>query len=165
MTKTRSVYHANPRLDLVLERSIAVPPALVWKVWTEPRHLMPWFCPLPWKTAECEIDLRPGGVFRTLLQGPAGEENPVLGCYLEIVKNERLVWTTALVPGFRPASKPFLSFTAMIEMKKQGKGTAYRATAMHQDEPGAKQHAEMGFKEGWGKATDQLAAYAATLHR
>lgn len=63
----------NPALDLILDRTIDVPVELVWKAWTEPEHLMPWFCPVPWKTIECEIDLRPGGRFMTVMQSPEGE--------------------------------------------------------------------------------------------
>ena len=61
------------RLDLELTRFTKVPRALLWRCWTEPEHLMPWFCPLPWKTIDCEIDLRPGGVFRTTMLSPEGK--------------------------------------------------------------------------------------------
>ncbi len=58
-------YQPNPELDLMLERVVDVSPELMWATWTTPELLKPWFCPLPWKTVECEIDLRPGGIFRT----------------------------------------------------------------------------------------------------
>jgi len=48
----------NPELDLVFERVIDVPQERVWAAWTMPNQLMTWFCPLPWKTVDCEIDLR-----------------------------------------------------------------------------------------------------------
>ena len=85
----------DPRLDLVLERVVEVPPELVWKAWTEPEHLKRWFTPLPWTTVECEIDLRPGGIFRTVMRSPEGQDHPNMGCYLEVVPNRRLVWTDA----------------------------------------------------------------------
>jgi uncharacterized protein YndB with AHSA1/START domain len=157
-------YKMDPNLDLVLERVVDVPPHLAWKAWTEPEHLKKWFCPLPWKTVECEIDLRPGGIFRTVMRGPEGQEFPGVGCYLEIVKNEKLVWTSALLPGYRPAPKPVngpdLLFTAVILLEPQGKGTKYTAIAIHQDEEGRNRHEKMGFHEGWGKALDQLVELA-----
>ena len=52
----------DPRLDLLLERVVDVPPDLVWTAWTVPAHVKKWFTPAPWKTVECEIDLRPGGM-------------------------------------------------------------------------------------------------------
>src|SRR6266850_1118177 len=87
-TMTRLIHQPDPRLDLVLERIIDVPQELVWAAWTTPEHLKHWFTPVPWKTVDCEIDLRPGGIFRTVMRSPEGQEFPNLGCYLEIIKKE-----------------------------------------------------------------------------
>lgn len=158
----------NPKLDLMLERTIDVPRELVWKVWTTPELLMPWFCPLPWKTVECEIDLRPGGKFYTVMQSPEGQRFPNNGCYLEIIANEKLTWTSALEPGFRPANQPESSpdhecaellMTAVLILEPHDKGTKYTAIAMHSNEGSRKRHEEMGFEEGWGTCADQLVAF------
>ena len=79
----KPIYQANSKLDLSFTRIVDVPRALVWRAWTEPELLMPWFCPLPWKTIACEIDLRPGGIFSTTMQSPEGKEFPNAGCYLD----------------------------------------------------------------------------------
>ncbi len=155
-------YQPDPRFDLVLERIVDIPPELVWKAWTTPEHLMKWFCPLPWTTVECEIDLRPGGAFRTVMCSPEGERMPSeAGCYLEVVENRRLVWTDALKPGYRPSEEGF--FTGMILLEPHGSGTKYTAIALHKDEESAKKHAEMGFLQGWGIALDQLVAHMRAL--
>src|SRR5665647_594881 len=133
-----STHRFVPKLDLSFERFVDVPKEPIWRAWTQPQHLKPWFCPLPWTTIDCEIDLRPGGLFRTVMRSPEGQEFPNIGCYLEVVENERLVWTNALLPGFRPAPTP----------------------AANADEARCKKHAAMGFHEGWGKALDQLVALA-----
>ena len=73
--------------DLVLQRVIDISPSKVWKAWTDPQVLMKWFTPAPWKTIECEIDLRPGGLFRTLMQSPEGQTFPHSGCYLSHIKH------------------------------------------------------------------------------
>lgn len=150
----------NPKLDLVLERVIDVPRELVWKAWTTPEHIVHWFTPKPWKTTDCEIDLRPGGVFRTTMLSPEGQEFPNIGCYLEIVPNEKLVWTDALLPGYRPSEKPF--FTAYLIMEPEGRGTRYKAIAIHRDEASRSQHEEMGFHDGWGTVLEQMVAYIKT---
>jgi len=162
-------FKLDPKRDLVLERVVEVSRELVWRAWTEPEHLMKWFTPMPWKTVECDIDLRPGGLFRTVMRSPEGQDFPNLGCYLEVIKNERLVWTNALEAGFRPASAaeatscgPFL-FTGIISIEAHGKGTKYTAIALHGDEAASKQHAEMGFQDGWGTALEQLVAHAKTM--
>ncbi|MCX7361546.1 MAG: SRPBCC family protein [Alphaproteobacteria bacterium] len=151
----------DPRLDLVLERIVDVPPELVWLAWTTPEHLCKWFTPKPWTTTACEVDLRPGGGFHATMRSPDGKEFPNIGCYLEVVPNRRLVFTDALLPGYRPSANPFI--TAVIEIEPAGKGTLYRATAIHRDEESRKKHEEMGFHTGWGTALDQLVALAKTL--
>ena len=156
MTSSR-IATPDPRLDLVLERTIEVPPELVWVAWTEPEHVKQWFTPRPWTVVECEIDLRPGGIFRTVMRSPDGQTFPNVGCYLEIVPNERLVWTDALLPGYRPSESPF--FTAVITLEPEGNRTRYTATAMHRDTEGRERHEAMGFHDGWGKALDQLVAH------
>ena len=93
----------DPALDLSFERFVELPPEALWAAWTQPELLMPWFCPRPWTTIACEIDLRPGGLFRTVMRSPEGQEFPNVGSYLEVVPNRRLVWTNTLAPGFRPA--------------------------------------------------------------
>ncbi len=120
--------------------------------------LSKWFTPAPWTVVDCEIDLRPGGIFRTVMRSPEGQEFPNVGCYLEVVPNERLVWTDALLPGYRPAENPF--FTAIVTLEARGTRTRYTATAIHRDEASRKRHEEMGFHTGWGKALDQLVAHA-----
>jgi uncharacterized protein YndB with AHSA1/START domain len=161
----------DPALDLLLERVVDVPRELVWKAWTKPEHLKKWFTPAPWTTPECEIDLRPGGIFRTVMRSPEGQEFVNIGCFLEVVENQRLVWTNALQPGFRPAGPPAgdtaecarLLLTAVISLEAHENGTKYTALAMH-GEPGSRsQHEEMGFQEGWGKALDQLVEMVKSL--
>ena len=95
------------------------------------------------------------------MRSPEGEQFPNVGCFLEVVPQERLVFTDALGPGYRPSENPF--FTAVVTLEPHGKGTRYTAMAIHRDEEGRKRHEEMGFHQGWGKALDQLVALARTL--
>ena len=158
-------------LDLTFTRIVDIPKAAIWRAWTEPALLMPWFCPAPWKTIACEIDLRAGGLFSTTMQSPEGQNFSNNGCYLELVLEQKLVWTNALLPGFRPAplsptcrdESVDFKFTAIIELADHDGGTRYNATAMHADEAGAKQHAAMGFEAGWNAALDQLVAMVKKL--
>ncbi|MDB5326222.1 MAG: activator of ATPase [Phycisphaerales bacterium] len=146
----------DPQLDLLLERVIDVPPEKVWAAWTTPALLMPWFCPKPWTVSACEIDLRPGGRFFTMLRSPEGQEMPNDGCILEVVPGKRLVFTDALTAGYRPAVKPFM--TASITIEPSGAGTRYIAYLKHADAETRDKHETMGFSTGWGMALDQLVA-------
>ena len=151
----------NPKLDLTFERVVALSPDVIFKAWTDPKHIVHWFSPAPWKTLSCEIDLVPGGKFRTVMQSPEGQSFPNEGCYLEIVKDRKIVWTSALVAGYRPvpAAPGGFHFTCVVSFQPHDQGTKYLATAMHPDETSRKEHEKMGFKEGWGKALDQLIAH------
>lgn len=153
-------YQINPQFDLVLERIVDAPAELLWKGWTEPEHIIKWFCPRPYQVTKCEVDLKAGGIFRTDMKGPEMEEAPCSGCILEIEKNKKFVWTSALGPNFRPhpipENGPGIIFTGMIFLESLGEKTKYTAIALHPDEVTCKKHAEMGFHEGWGICLDQL---------
>jgi uncharacterized protein YndB with AHSA1/START domain len=152
-------YRPHPELDLVIERTVDASPEKVWRAWTLPELVKKWFTPRPWQTVECDIDLRPGGMFRFVSRSPEGQDVAHVACYLEVVPNEKLVWTLALEPGFRPARArtEVPLFTAIIAMEPHGKGTKYSAIAMHQDAADAKRHDELGFHEGWPAAFEQMA--------
>src|SRR5262249_60198182 len=128
-------YRPDPKLDLVMERVVDAPAHLVWEAWTRPEHLKKWFCPLPWKTTDCEIDLRPGGLFRTVMRGPEGQEIRNLGCYLEVIENQKLVFTSALGPGYRPVEKAEgcggPPFAPAAPPAQRGAETQTTATAAH----------------------------------
>lgn len=149
-----SVIKIDPKLDLVLEREIDVPVELVWKAWTTPSSLKEWFVPKPWSVTSVEIDLRPGGIFASTMRSPEGQEFENVGCYLEVVPNQRLVFTDTLLPGYRPSAKPF--FTAVLELTPNGSGTRYKAIAIHGNDETRKSHEEMGFHDGWGTVVTQM---------
>lgn len=146
----------NTGLDLELKREVAVPPRLVWRAWTEPELLMKWFTPAPWRTTACELDLRPGGKFRTVMEGPNGERHDSTGCVLAVEDEKLLVFTDALGPGYRPTGSAFM--TGSILLEPTATGTLYTAIALHKDEETRKQHEDMGFHHGWGTALDQMVA-------
>ena len=157
----------NPELDLELTRLLSAPPALVWRCWTEPELICQWFCPKPWSVSEAIVDLRPGGRFFTLMNGPAGEKVPNEGSFLEVVPQRKLVFTDMFGADYAPVAVPLsgagLSFAAILTFEPEGSGTRYRAVARHRSPEDAETHRKMGFHEGWGAAADQLEELARTL--
>ena len=146
----------DPALDLELVRELPVTPQAVFAAWTDPESLKVWFAPRPFSIERCEIDLRPGGGFRTVMNDPDGNQMmDSTGCYLEIVPDERLVWTAALTTDYRPQAGD-MPFTAILELEPTAEGCRYRAIAVHQDPEGAQQHESMGFHDGWGTVVDQM---------
>src|ERR1041385_1057370 len=79
--------------DLILTRIIDAPRENVYRAWTDPVLLKQWFAPLPYTTPRAEFDLRPGGSSLIVMRGPDGTEMPCPGVFLEVVPNERLVFT------------------------------------------------------------------------
>ena len=148
-----------PDHDLVISRLLKAPRAALWRAWTEPGRLKEWWCPKPWVTEVRAFELRPGGAFHTVMSGPDGGTSDNPGCFLEIVPGERIVSTSMLLGGWRPAT-PWMAMTAVISFADEPGGTRYTATAMHPDAATRDKHAEMGFFEGWNICIDQLEAYA-----
>lgn len=146
--------------ELSITRLIDAPSDAVWRAWTE--HLAEWMAPRPWRIADHEIDLRPGGVFRIRMAGPDGEDVDVPGVFLEIVPGERIVSTDAYLPGWTPAEKPF--FTAITTFADEDGKTRYTARALHWREEDMKAHAEMGFEQGWGQVAAQLEEVAKRIN-
>ncbi|NNM78679.1 SRPBCC family protein [Sphingomonas sp. ID1715] len=143
--------------ELSITRLIDAPPETVWRVWTE--RTEEWFCPKPWRVEIQEQDLRPGGRSAMVMHGPAGEEMPMEGVFLEVVPGRRIVSTDAFKAGWQPQG-PFM--VAITEFEPEGDKTRYRATARHWTEEARQQHEAMGFQGGWGKVAEQLAQLAET---
>ena len=157
----------NPELDLELNRVLKASPALVWRCWTDPDLICQWFCPKPWSVSKAVVDLRPGGRFFTLMNGPDGEVVPNEGSFLEVIPERKLVFTDMFGADYAPVAVPesgaALAFAAILTFAPEGSGTRYRAVARHRSQADAQMHNEMGFHVGWGIATDQLEELARTL--
>lgn len=148
--------------ELVLTRVIDAPREKLWRCWTEPELIVQWFTPPPFKTVHAETDVRPGGSSYILMRGPEGQEMPNRGVYLEVVKNEKLVFTDAYTTAWEPSGKPF--FTGILTFEDAGAGkTKYMARVVHWTREDCEAHEKMGFHQGWGIATDQMTALAKTL--
>jgi uncharacterized protein YndB with AHSA1/START domain len=93
------------------------------------------------------------------MRDPGGEfGRHVDGCFLAADEHELLVYTTALTGTWRPAAAGRLRMTAHITFEEHPDGTAYRAVVRHAAPEDRARHDELGFADGWGTVTDQLAA-------
>ena len=156
------------KYELTFERILDAPRDLLFQAWTDPELIKKWWCPRPYETPECEIDLRPGGRFYTLMKGPDFEFKGE-ACILEAVPAARIVWSSALLAGFAPrefaadGSEGF-PFTAIHTFEDAGEGkTRYTATTVHKNAADRDKHGQMGFESGWGTVAEQMAEVARTL--
>ena len=147
----------SPTLDIVIERFIDAPTRLVWEALTKPEHLKEWYMPKAWgRVSRAEMDVRPGGIFSIDIATADGQEVPNLGCFLEVIPKTRLVWTSMLFPGYRPAVFDDIPITAITRMESVGTGTRYVFTALHRDEADYEKNKASGFQQGTEIAVDQF---------
>ena len=161
---TTSQLAFDPKLDIAIERFIDAPVQLVWEALTRPEHLKEWYMPREWgRVARAEMDVRPGGIFSIDIASADGRVFPNLGCFLEAVPMERLVWTSMLFPGYRPAVFDDVPITAIVTMESVGSGTRYVFTALHRDEADLEKNRTSGWLQGTEIAIDQLVAHVTSM--
>ena len=144
-------------LDLTIARVIKAPRALVWNAWTDPASFEQWWIPAPARCKVEQMELRPGGALVTRISEDGGDFKPHLSaCFLAVDERRRIVFTNALVGGWRPAEHPFM--TAIITLEDHPQGTSYTAHVMHRNGADRAMHEQLGFYDGWGTVAGQLAA-------
>jgi uncharacterized protein YndB with AHSA1/START domain len=147
--------------ELTLTRLIDAPRHKLYKAWTDPELLTQWFTPAPYTTPFAKLDVRPGGANLVVMRDPDGNEFPNKGIYLEVIENERLVFTDAYTQAWEPSEKPFM--TVILTFADEAGKTRYTARVLHWTVADREAHEKMGFHDGWGKATDQLEALVAKI--
>ena len=153
---------SEPEHVLTIDHMLDAPVEKLWRCWTEPGLFQQWFCPRPWYVTDVRMDLRPGGEFHSVFNGPDGESFANAGVFLEVEPLRRLVSTDAFRPGWIPSGRAFMAAETLFEDAGGGK-TRYIARAMHWDREALEEHERMGFHEGWGQCVDQLEALARSL--
>lgn len=151
----------NPDLDLSLGRVIRAPRKRVWDAWTDPASLAQWWIPAPLRCRVEELDVRAGGAFVTRMSEDGDTFVPHLdACFLVVEDYERIVFTNALDSAWRPAKPQPVAMTAEIVLRDHPDGTDYRVVVRHGDPAARERHADLGFADGWGTVTAQLARVA-----
>jgi uncharacterized protein YndB with AHSA1/START domain len=149
--------------EIVITRVFNAPCKLVFKVWTDPKHVAQWWGPKGFTTRVTELDLRPGGKWRYVMIGPDGTEYPVKGVFREIVPLERIVTSDEFDEGFEKVVNADLPrgivMTAVFE-DLVGK-TKLTLRIMHESVEDRRKHEEMGVIAGWNSSFDCLDEFLA----
>jgi uncharacterized protein YndB with AHSA1/START domain len=148
----------NPDLDLSLQRVIRAPPATVWRAWTDPSRLERWWVPAPTVARVDRFEVRPGGAFVTSMS----DDGHVFVAHLDALflvvdEHERLAFTNAIDSRWRPSNPAPVAMTAEITFGEHPDGTDYRVVVRHGDPAARARHEQLGFMDGWGSVTAQLA--------
>jgi uncharacterized protein YndB with AHSA1/START domain len=147
---------------LRIDRVLAVPREKAYACWTRADYLKQWWTPAPWTSPEAAMEFHTGGWNRVLMRGPDGLEVEHRSVFLEIIENERIVFTDAYVRAWVPSVQPFI--TAIITFADTADSkTQYGVQVLHWSEADMKRHEEMGFVAGWNAVIDQLETLAKTL--
>ncbi|MGZ0147578.1 SRPBCC domain-containing protein [Kribbella sp. WER1] len=149
----------DPELDLVVERVIRAPREKVWRAWSDPERFAQWWVPAPAICRVRRLEVRPGGAMVTELSDDGTTFGPHLDAsFLVVDELERIVFTNAIDSAWRPAAPQPIAVTAEVLLAEHPEGTEYRMIARHGDPASRRLHAELGFADGWGTVTKQLAA-------
>jgi uncharacterized protein YndB with AHSA1/START domain len=111
-------------------------------------------------TRVLEMDLRPGGVFCTVMHGPDGTQYPTQGVFLEVLQNERIVFTDAFAADWMPSPSAF--FTAIVSFQAHHGHTKYTVRALHWTVANCDKHKNMGFHQGWAESCERLSLLVAS---
>lgn len=145
---------AAPR-ELLLTRLFAAPRHLVFKAWTDAKHVARWWGPRGFTNPVCQWDARPGSPIRVDMTGPDGTVYPMGGVFHEVVEPERIVFTsTAHMSAEGPPAFEVHNTVTFAEEAGKTKVTVHAVVVKAQ--PGTDQ-AFLGMREGWGQSLDRLA--------
>ena len=145
----------KPKHDLVLTRIFDAPRSLVWKAWTDPKHVAQWWGPQGFTNPVCELDVRPGGAIRIDMRAPDGTVYPMTGIYREIVKPDRLVFTSYALDA---ADKPMFEVLNTVMFAEQDGKTTLTVQARVINKTTVAERYLAGMEQGWTQSLERLAA-------
>ncbi len=131
--------------ELKLSRVFDAPRSLVWEAWSKAEYVQRWFTPAPLTTPRCEVDLRTGGVFYLVMKMPDGLELPMDARFVEVVFQERIVFTATIHGGVD------LHTTVTFADEGTGKTRLDVHQVYSRESP-----ATRGAPQGWKATLDQL---------
>jgi len=156
--------------DFVLTRTFDAPRERVFEAWTNSKQMAQWWGPKGFTNPVCQMDVRPGGRYRIVMRSPEGEDYPIDGEFLEIVKPSRLVMT---MDAREHPPEFFAQLDAARPLEAQGKPFRPRTTVLFDDHFGkttltviqrfesagdVEANEKLGAAEGWGGSFDKLDA-------
>jgi len=146
--------------EFILTRECAAPRELVFRAWTDPKHLAQWWGPKGFTNPVCQWDARPGQPIYVVMRAPNGVDFPMGGGFLEVVPPERLVFTSGALDDKNQLLFEFLHTVTFIE--KNGRTTLTIRSRVTKTTARAGRYIG-GFEAGMTQSLERLADYATTL--
>lgn len=136
---------------LVITREFDAPPSLVFKAWTDRDHLMQWFGPREFTMTMCQMDQRPGGIYRFGMRSAAGTEHWIKGVYREILEPEKLAFTYAWTDSEGNPTRPETLMVLTFD-DEHGKTRFTLHQSVFESVTACDMH-----RQGWNSSLDRLA--------
>jgi uncharacterized protein YndB with AHSA1/START domain len=140
--------------EVVLTRVFDAPRELVFKAWTDPKHLAEWWGPSGFTNPVCEVDVRPGGAILIHMRGPDGRVYPMTGVFQEVVEPERLAFMCGPLDGDGNQLLEVLNTATFVE--HAGKTTLTLRAQVVKSTPEAAGMMD-GMEAGWTQSLERLA--------
>jgi uncharacterized protein YndB with AHSA1/START domain len=145
---------------IIITRVFDAPRALVWKAITDPRHVAQWYGGHGFTNPVCEMDVRPGGIWRQVMKAPNGAEFTINSVFLEVVEPERLVWTNADSESRQPGPPTAIS---TVTLEDRGDQTKWTLVARFNSIEERDISVRMGFGHMVSQGLERMADYLKTL--
>jgi uncharacterized protein YndB with AHSA1/START domain len=154
MAGKRNKAAADPmKREVLITRVFDAPRELVWKAWTDPKHLAKWWGPHHFTNPICDLDVRPGGRLYIVMCAPDGVEYPMRGVFREIVEPERLVFTAVAEDKEGTA---LLESLTTVTFAKQGNKTKLTVQASAVGLAPIAPQMLQGMEAGWTQSLERL---------
>jgi uncharacterized protein YndB with AHSA1/START domain len=143
--------------ELTITRILNAPRELIFKMWTDPKHLAQWWGPNGFSAPVCEADARPGGKIRIHMDHPAFPNHWMTGTFIEVVEPEKLVFTTKALENEEGVA-PLENINTITFEDVNGKTRLTVHAAVTKATP-EMAFALNGMDEGWKQSLDKLTNY------
>jgi uncharacterized protein YndB with AHSA1/START domain len=145
--------------ELRMTRLLDAPRDLVFKAWTDPKHVAQWWGPKYFTNPVCEVDARPGGTILIHMQDPDGNVYPMKGVFNEVVEPERLVMTAGAFQA--DDGEPMLEDVTTVTFEDVGGKTLLTVHALVTKATPEAEGALEGMEQGWNEQLDKLDEFLA----
>ena len=153
----KTVFEKKPgQNQLHVERVFNAPPELVWKAWTTPELLDRWWAPKPWKTQTKFMDFRENGHWLYSMNGPDNEQHWSRADFLKIIDGKMFESMDTFCDEEGNKNPGLPSAHWQVRFGKSEDSTKVNVNIFFQDEEALEKIVEMGFKEGFAAAHDNL---------
>ncbi len=147
---------------IVMRRTFRAPRDLVWRAFTDPRHVTRWYGGHGFTNPVCEMDVRPGGTWRHTMRTPDGTDFSMELVYVEVVRPEKLVWRNA---EYGKTPRPgHVNVVNTVTLEDAGAETKWQFVALFESIADRNLVSERGFARVVTQGCEKLDSLVASLH-